>query len=124
MPAPSRPRRDNNAPRQQSHPEPIECMLASPHSRRCRQAYRIRMIDVMPPMMRSLPAMLKCRDVSELATDYMERALPWRQRLAVRLHLFLCDMCRAYIDQLRKTTALLRGRTLPGPPAEVEEILA
>ena len=67
--------------------------------------------------------MLKCRDVSELATDYMERALPWRQWLGVRLHLLLCDMCRAYIDQLRKTAALLRGRVLSDPPAEVEERL-
>jgi hypothetical protein len=66
---------------------------------------------------------LKCRDVSELATDYMERALPWRQWLGVRLHLLLCDMCRAYIDQLRKTAALLRGRPLAEPPADIEERL-
>ena len=67
--------------------------------------------------------MLKCRDVSELATDYMERALPLRLWLGVRLHLLLCDMCRAYIDQLRKTALLLRGRSLPEPPAEIEERL-
>ena len=67
--------------------------------------------------------MLKCREVSELATDYMERALPVRQWLGVRVHLFLCSMCRAYIDQLRKTAALLHGRPLP-PPPEVEAHLA
>jgi hypothetical protein len=63
---------------------------------------------------------LKCRDVSELATDYMERALPLRLWLGVRLHLFLCSMCRAYLDQLRKTAVLLHGRPLPHPSAEVE----
>ena len=68
--------------------------------------------------------MLKCRDVSELATDYMERALPWHTWLGVRMHLFLCDMCRAYIDQLRKTASLLHGQPLPPPPAEVEDRLA
>jgi hypothetical protein len=68
-------------------------------------------------------AVLKCRDVSELATDYMEHALPWRLWFGVRLHLLLCDMCRAYLDQLRKTALLLRGRTLPEPPAEVEDRL-
>jgi len=66
---------------------------------------------------------LKCREVSELATDYMERALPWRLWLGVRLHLYLCSMCRAYLDQMRKTALLLRGQPLPPPPAEVEERL-
>lgn len=64
--------------------------------------------------------MLNCREVSELATDYMERALPLRLWLGVRLHIFLCSMCRAYLDQLRKTAALPHGRPLPHPPAEVE----
>ncbi len=68
--------------------------------------------------------MLKCRDVSELATDYMERALPVRPWLGVRFHLLLCGMCRAYIDQLRKTAALLHGRAMPPPPPEVEANLA
>jgi hypothetical protein len=51
---------------------------------------------------------LSCRDVTELATDYMERSLSLRARLALRLHLSLCVACRAYLDQLRKTVALLR----------------
>ncbi len=64
--------------------------------------------------------MLSCRDLTEHATDYMEGALPVRTRLAVRLHLILCAMCRAYLLQLRRTSALLRGRALPAPPPEVE----
>jgi hypothetical protein len=32
-------------------------------------------------------------------------------------------MRRAYLDQLRKTASLLRGRPLPPPPVEVEERL-
>ncbi len=64
--------------------------------------------------------MLTCRELTEHATDYMEGALPVRTRLAVRLHLFLCRMCRAYLAQLRRTAALLRGRALPAPPAEME----
>jgi hypothetical protein len=63
---------------------------------------------------------LKCREVTELATDYMERALPVRLWLGVGLHLFLCSMCRAYLDQLRKTVTLLHGRPLPHPPRDVE----
>lgn len=52
--------------------------------------------------------MLSCRDVTELATDYIERSLSLRARLALRLHLSLCVACRTYLDQLRKTVALLR----------------
>jgi Putative zinc-finger len=52
--------------------------------------------------------MLSCRDVSELATDFMERTLSLRARLGLRLHLSLCVACRTYLDQLRKTVGLLR----------------
>jgi hypothetical protein len=68
---------------------------------------------------------LRCQDVSELATDYMEHALPLRRRLAVRLHLLLCSMCRAYIDQLRKTGRLLgRGRLTPPSADREQQLLA
>lgn len=68
-------------------------------------------------------AVLECRDVSELATGYMERDLPLRTWIGVRFHLFLCSMCRAYVDQLAKTQKLLRGRSLPPPAADVEATL-
>ena len=59
-----------------------------------------------------------CRDVTELATDYTERALPLRDWLGLRFHLSRCQACRNYMDQLRKTIALLRDRPLPGPGPE------
>ena len=62
-----------------------------------------------------------CRDVSELATDYMERALPLRESLGMRFHLSRCVNCRTYIQQLQKTIALLRGRKLGEPPAGLAE---
>jgi anti-sigma factor RsiW len=67
-----------------------------------------------------MPFLLTCREVVEHATDYMEGALPVRMGLAVRLHLLLCRMCRAYLAQLRRTVGFLRGRPQPPPPAEVE----
>jgi anti-sigma factor RsiW len=66
---------------------------------------------------------LKCRDVSELATDYAEGALPPGRRFAVRFHLAFCRMCRAYLDQLEKTRRLLAGQALAAPPPEVEDRL-
>ncbi len=61
-----------------------------------------------------------CRDMSELATDYMEGALPWRRFLGAWWHLRLCAMCRAYYDQLAKLRGLLGRTRLPGPSAAAE----
>ncbi len=61
-----------------------------------------------------------CREMSELVTDYLERALPLRARLDARWHLFLCPACRRYYAQMRQTIRLLAGRRLspPDPAAE------
>jgi predicted anti-sigma-YlaC factor YlaD len=61
-----------------------------------------------------------CRQMSELVTDYLERALPLRTRLDARWHLLLCPACRRYYDQMRRTIRLLAGRPLPAPDATVE----
>jgi len=37
----------------------------------------------------------------------MERRLPLREWLAMRVHLGMCQACRNYMDQLRKTVGLL-----------------
>ncbi len=67
--------------------------------------------------------MFSCRDVAERASDYLDRELsPW-SRLQVRLHLFLCQDCRRYIDQLRKMAALLRRSMEQGAAVEPEERL-
>ncbi|MCC6719322.1 MAG: zf-HC2 domain-containing protein [Acetobacteraceae bacterium] len=69
--------------------------------------------------------MLRCRDVTELASDLLEGGLPLRARLVLRLHLALCSMCRAYVDQLRKTRALLgRSRFSPPDPATEDALIA
>jgi predicted anti-sigma-YlaC factor YlaD len=53
--------------------------------------------------------------MSEMVTIYMERAAPLRTRVAMWLHLWRCEACRRYFDQLRRTAALLGSRP-PGPP--------
>jgi predicted anti-sigma-YlaC factor YlaD len=59
-------------------------------------------------------SVLVCRDMTELATDYLENALPFARRLGVRVHLAYCSMCRRYYRQVRETVALLRR--LPAEP--------
>jgi anti-sigma factor RsiW len=68
---------------------------------------------------------LRCRDVTERASDLLDGSLPLRARLTLRLHLAMCSMCRTYLDQLRKTRSLLaRGRLDPPDRATEEALIA
>ena len=49
--------------------------------------------------------MLTCKEISRLVSESLDRELPLRQRMAVRFHLMMCSMCRAY----QKQTLLLRS---------------
>ncbi|NQT41673.1 MAG: zf-HC2 domain-containing protein [Planctomycetes bacterium] len=45
--------------------------------------------------------MLRCRDISKLVSESMERQLPLGQRLQVRMHLMLCRLCAGFARQTR-----------------------
>jgi predicted anti-sigma-YlaC factor YlaD len=69
--------------------------------------------------------MLSCKELTEVATDYLERDLSWHKQLSVRVHLWMCGYCRRYLDQMRKVIALLRRLPKePVPPNTVEKLLA
>ena len=59
---------------------------------------------------------LACQDFVELVTDYLEGALPRRERKRMDAHLRDCDGCTAYLQQMRVTVQTL-GR-LPDEPAD------
>jgi anti-sigma factor RsiW len=77
--------------------------------------------------------MLRCRDIAEQASDYVDGQLSWRRQLAVRLHLVMCLFCRRYTRQMRSTVTLLQGLRSKGvgsspdeePPsdADIQQIL-
>ena len=50
---------------------------------------------------------MTCKDIAEFLADYLDRSLPWRQRTAFRIHLWLCRDCRRYLDSYRKTRGLI-----------------
>lgn len=52
--------------------------------------------------------MLTCREVTRLATDAAEGALPWWRRPQWWLHLAMCAACRRYLRQLALIRAVLR----------------
>ncbi len=58
--------------------------------------------------------MLTCKEVSALVSQSLDRRLSWRERLGVRLHLFICDACTRFKWQMeflrRATQRFARGR--------------
>jgi anti-sigma factor RsiW len=69
---------------------------------------------------------LVCRELVELVTDYLEGALPRRQRRRFEQHISGCDACPTYLDQMR-TTIELTGRLRVDdvdPKAEAELLAA
>ncbi|AFJ01306.1 hypothetical protein Q7C_125 [Methylophaga frappieri] len=52
--------------------------------------------------------MFRCKDIAHHASDYLDQQLTWRQRLAFKLHLFICRNCRQYVHQIGQTVAGIR----------------
>jgi len=46
---------------------------------------------------------MKCREMVELMTNYLEGALSTRDRTRFDEHIAGCDGCRAYLEQMRAT---------------------
>lgn len=57
--------------------------------------------------------MMTCKDISKLVSDSMDRKLPLRLRMELRVHLMMCSLCRIY----RNKTVLLR-QILHADPSE------
>jgi hypothetical protein len=45
--------------------------------------------------------MLRCREISKLVSESMERSLPLGTRMQVWMHLMLCRFCAGFARQLR-----------------------
>ena len=60
---------------------------------------------------------LKCADVIELLTEYMEGGLSHEMVRQVELHLS-CDSCRSFLETLARTRDAVRGLREEDVPAE------
>ena len=66
--------------------------------------------------------MMSCKDVANLASDYLEKDLPLLRRLSLRLHLFMCTDCRRFVQGIRTlagSASALRGA---GDPAKYDRL--
>jgi len=68
---------------------------------------------------------VRCREVVEVLTDYLDGALPSDQREALEQHLLACAGCATHLQQLR-TSVRLTGRLSADevPPPLMERLLA
>ncbi|WP_368045303.1 zf-HC2 domain-containing protein [Gilvimarinus algae] len=50
--------------------------------------------------------MLKCRELAQLASEYLDGSGPKSLKWQIRLHLALCHNCRRFVRHLRTTREL------------------
>ena len=60
-----------------------------------------------------------CREVVELATEYVEGELTPDQATAFEVHLNFCDGCTTFLDQIRETAASARRLSEEQVPEEL-----
>ena len=60
---------------------------------------------------------VRCLEMVEVVTEWMEGALDDDERATIEEHLAICPDCTAYVDQLRTTTALAARLADPSEPA-------
>jgi len=65
---------------------------------------------------------VRCQEVVEVLTEYLEGGLADDQRELLEQHLLVCASCDRYLDQMRTTITLtgrLREEELPGELLDV-----
>jgi len=53
--------------------------------------------------------MLTCKEIAYLASESLDRRLPLKKRVAMRLHLVMCKLCSRYVSQIRFVHRAVRG---------------
>ena len=71
-------------------------------------------------MNRILPS---CKEVSHLTSQAMDEALPFQTRLAMRIHIRMCQWCRRNAEQLQlmRTLARKKASSTNEPPRLSDE---
>ena len=45
--------------------------------------------------------MLNCKEVTQLASESLDRKLTLKERIGLRFHLMMCKLCTRYVRQLK-----------------------
>lgn len=65
--------------------------------------------------------MMSCKDVTALASQYVDGELPIARRLGLRMHVAMCRHCRRFLRQLRTTLELLGTLGEPTEPEVIDD---
>ena len=57
--------------------------------------------------------MLSCKDITEKANQYLDKEVSLFTRVEMKIHMFICDNCKRYVEQLRTTIAALGKMNTP-----------
>jgi len=52
--------------------------------------------------------MRTCKEISKLVSESLDRDLPFRERMAMRVHLMMCSLCRTYSHQMHTLRQMVR----------------
>lgn len=63
--------------------------------------------------------MLKCRDIVERGSDFIDQDMTLVQQLEFRVHLMMCRRCRTFVGNLRKVVLLLHRAPEDTVPADL-----
>lgn len=66
---------------------------------------------------------IRCTELVEVVTDWMEGALPDTDRLQVEEHIAICPHCNDYVAQLRLAAETLRQALRPAAPPPARSAL-
>jgi len=70
---------------------------------------------------------ISCADAIELVTDFLDDALSRDDLTNFEAHLSLCEGCRVYVDQLRRTITIIaesRDTAVELTPANFDQLVA
>jgi len=51
--------------------------------------------------------MLKCQDISDQTSAYLDREMGWQKQLEFRMHLLLCHHCRSFVSNFKTMLKVL-----------------
>jgi hypothetical protein len=55
--------------------------------------------------------LLSCKQASQLISQSLDRRLSWRERISLRFHLLICDICKRFSQQLNQLLGAVRQLT-------------
>jgi hypothetical protein len=66
--------------------------------------------------------MIHCRESARLLSEQRDHRLPWRTRLALRLHMVVCSLCRVYGTQLSAVCGVCHEAGAKAPTHSPEQL--